>query len=88
MDGGIVSFVMFWSVVGGVTLLVLAARRLRRSWPWRGGREHSGGVRCLALRRDLDPTARHEDARRRRGGPGRGHAPSHGLPGLLRCGEL
>ncbi|HEY1333791.1 MAG TPA: hypothetical protein VGF31_06010 [Myxococcaceae bacterium] len=33
MDGGIVSFVMFWSVVGGVTLLVLAARRVRRSWP-------------------------------------------------------
>jgi hypothetical protein len=33
MDGGIVSFVMFWSVVGGVTLLVVAARRVRRGWP-------------------------------------------------------
>jgi hypothetical protein len=33
MDGGIVSFVMFWSVVGGVMVVVLAARRLRRSWP-------------------------------------------------------
>ena len=33
MDGGIVSFVIFWSVVGGVTLFVLAARRFRRPWP-------------------------------------------------------
>jgi hypothetical protein len=31
MDGGVVSFMIFWSVVGGVTLLVLAARRFRRS---------------------------------------------------------
>jgi hypothetical protein len=32
MDGGIVSFVIFWSVVGGATVLVLAARRFRRTW--------------------------------------------------------
>jgi hypothetical protein len=30
MDGATFSFLMFWSVVGGATLLVLGARRFRR----------------------------------------------------------
>jgi hypothetical protein len=34
MDGGVVSFMIFWSVVGATVLFVLAARRFRRSsWP-------------------------------------------------------
>jgi hypothetical protein len=32
MDGATVSFLLFWSVVGGATLIVLAARRFRRGW--------------------------------------------------------
>ncbi len=32
MDGATLSFVMFWSVVGGATLVALAARRFRRGW--------------------------------------------------------
>ena len=30
MDGATVSFVIFWSVVGTATLVMLAARRFRR----------------------------------------------------------
>jgi hypothetical protein len=33
MDGATLAFLFFWSVVGGTTLLVLAARRFRRGWP-------------------------------------------------------
>jgi hypothetical protein len=33
MDGATVSFMTFWSVVGAVTLLVVAARKFRRPWP-------------------------------------------------------
>gem|GEM_PF-385059 len=32
MNGATVSFVIFWSAVGGSTLLLLAARRLRPGW--------------------------------------------------------
>jgi hypothetical protein len=33
MDGATLAFVMFWSVVGGATLVIFAARRFRRGWP-------------------------------------------------------
>jgi hypothetical protein len=32
MNGATVSFLLFWSVVGGALLLVFAARRFRRGW--------------------------------------------------------
>jgi len=32
MNGATLSFVIFWTAVGGSTLLVLLARNLRRGW--------------------------------------------------------
>jgi hypothetical protein len=33
MSGATVSFMIFWSAVGGATVLVLVARRVLRSFP-------------------------------------------------------